>query len=173
MDDLLLRAKTSQDLDRVLKETIKAMTVFIMMVFPQVKGSGKSDVQVVEGYPQISELEAIVRAFKKFRNQPFRLITDSAYVAEIAMRAKQAFLKEVSTQNLYILLSKFVYLISHRKQQFHVIHVRSRTDFPGVIAEGNRRADTLEMPLEVRTCLTPFNRQKHFISITTKTSLLF
>ncbi|NWZ69421.1 POK18 protein, partial [Acrocephalus arundinaceus] len=90
----------------------------------------ESDVQVVEGSPQIAELAAIVRAFEKFKDQPFNLITDLAYVAGIAMKAKNAFLKEVSNQNLCKLLSKLVYYISHRKQPFHVMHVRSHTDLP-------------------------------------------
>ncbi|XP_014108301.1 PREDICTED: endogenous retrovirus group K member 18 Pol protein-like [Pseudopodoces humilis] len=105
----------------------------------------ESDVQVVEGSPQIAELAAVVRAFEKFQ-EPFNLVTDSAYVAGIAMRAEHAFLKEVSNPNLYKLLSELVYLISHRKQPYYVMHVRAHTDLPGAIAEGNRRADALAMP---------------------------
>lgn len=47
----------------------------------------ESDVQVVEGLPQIAELAAVVRAFEKFQ-EPINVVTDSAYVAGIAMRAE-------------------------------------------------------------------------------------
>ncbi|XP_014106443.1 PREDICTED: endogenous retrovirus group K member 19 Pol protein-like [Pseudopodoces humilis] len=119
----------------------------------------ESDVQVVEGSPQIAELAAVVRAFEKFQ-EPFNLVTDSAYVAGIAMRAEHAFLKEVSNPNLYKLLSELVYLISHRKQPYYVMHVRAHTDLPGAIAEGNRRADALAMPAEAANVLDIFAQAK-------------
>lgn len=105
----------------------------------------ESDVQVVEGSPQIAELAAVIRAFEKFKDQPFNLVTDSAYVAGVAMRAEHAFLKEVSNKNLYSLLSQLVFLVSHRKHPFYIMHVRSHTDLPGAIVEGNKRADALAM----------------------------
>ncbi|XP_037981518.1 uncharacterized protein LOC119696072 [Motacilla alba alba] len=104
----------------------------------------ESDVQIVDGSPQIAELAAVVRAFKKF-HQPINLVTDSAYVAGIAGRAEHALLKEVSNKKLYSLLSDLIWLISHREQPYHILHVRSHTELPGPIAEGNRRADSLAM----------------------------
>ncbi|RMB95360.1 hypothetical protein DUI87_28348 [Hirundo rustica rustica] len=71
--------------------------------------------------------------------------TDSAYVAGVVSRAEQAVLSEVSNSVLFNLLSKLVNLISHREQQFYVMHIRSHTDLPGFIAEGNRRAAPVEM----------------------------
>ncbi|NXO46071.1 POK11 protein, partial [Locustella ochotensis] len=111
----------------------------------------ESDVRVVEGSPQIAELAAVVRAFERFRDQPLNLVTDLAYVAGVAMRAEHAFLKEVSNRNLYNLLSKLVHLISHRKQPYYIMHVRSHTDLPGAIVEGNRRADALAMAAQTPT----------------------
>lgn len=61
------------------------------------------------------------------------------------MRAEHSFLKEVSNKNLYVLLSRLVFLISHRQQPYHIMHVRLHTDLPGAIVEGNRRADVLAM----------------------------
>ncbi|KFO64752.1 hypothetical protein N302_07784, partial [Corvus brachyrhynchos] len=101
-----------------------------------------------EGSPQIAELAAVLRAFEKFKNEPFNLVTDSAYVAGIAMRAEHAFLKEVSNPKLYQLISTLIHLISHRKQPYYIMHVKSHTDLPGPIAKGNRRADALAMPAE-------------------------
>ncbi|KFO52527.1 hypothetical protein N302_05417, partial [Corvus brachyrhynchos] len=99
-----------------------------------------------EGSPQIAELAAVVRAFERFQ-EPFNLVMDSAYVAGVTARAEHALLKEVANPKLYQLLSKLVYLLSHQEQPFHVMHVQSHTDLPGPIAEGNRRADTLAMPV--------------------------
>ncbi|RMC22072.1 hypothetical protein DUI87_02944 [Hirundo rustica rustica] len=82
------------------KTPLKAMTVFtdgsgsshksvMIRKDPQTQ-KWESDIQMVEGSPQIAELAAVVRAFEKFQ-QPFNLVTDSAYVAGIAMRAKHSF----------------------------------------------------------------------------------
>ncbi|KFO60353.1 hypothetical protein N302_15399, partial [Corvus brachyrhynchos] len=93
-----------------------------------------------EGSHQIAELAAMVRAFERFQ-EPFNLVTDSTYVAGVTTRAEHALLKEV----LYQLVSELVYLLSHREQPYHVMHVRSHTDLPGPITEGNWRADPLAM----------------------------
>ncbi|NWY94559.1 POK19 protein, partial [Loxia curvirostra] len=97
-----------------------------------------------EGSPQIAELAAIVRAFQKFQ-QPLNLVTDSAYVAGIAERAEHALLKRVQNNKLFGLLSELVWLLSHREQPYHITHIRSHTDLPGPITEGNRMADHLAM----------------------------
>lgn len=105
----------------------------------------ESDVQKVSGSPQVAELAAVVRAFKRF-DQPFNLVSDSAYVAGVVSRADRAALKEIKNPLIYALLSKLVYLISHREQPFFVMHVRSHTELSGFIAEDNQRADQLAMP---------------------------
>ena len=107
----------------------------------------EADVEFVEGSPQVAELAAVVRAFEKF-SEPINLVTDSAYVAGVVSRAEQAVLKEVDNEQLFRLLSKLIYLISHREHPFYVMHVRSHTDLPGEIAEGNRQADSLATPAE-------------------------
>ncbi|RMC18921.1 hypothetical protein DUI87_03519 [Hirundo rustica rustica] len=76
-------------------------------------------------------------------------VTDSACVAGVVSRAEQAVLSGVSDSALFNLLSKLVNLISHREQQFYVMHIRSHTDLPGFIAEGKRRADALAAPVEM------------------------
>ncbi|RMC16747.1 hypothetical protein DUI87_06341 [Hirundo rustica rustica] len=120
----------------------------------------ESDVRVVEESPQIAEMAAIVRALEKFKDQLFNLITDSAYVAGIAMRAEHAFLNEVSNRNLYNLLSKLTYLISHRNQPYHVMHVRSHTDLPGAIMDGNKRAGALAMAAQTPALPDTFQQAK-------------
>lgn len=108
----------------------------------------ESDVQVVKGSPQVAELAAVVKAFERF-NEPFNLVTDSAYVAGVVSRAERASLREVANPKIYNLLLKLIQIVSHRKQPFYVMHVRSHTDLPGFIAEGNWRADALAMPIEM------------------------
>ncbi|RMC20410.1 hypothetical protein DUI87_01260 [Hirundo rustica rustica] len=107
----------------------------------------EADVEFVEGSPQVAELAAVVRAFEKF-SEPINLVTDSAYVAGVVSRVEQAVLKEIDNEHLFRLLSKLIYLISHREHPFYVMHVRSHTDLPGEIAEGNRQADSLAAPVE-------------------------
>ncbi|RMC20683.1 hypothetical protein DUI87_01535 [Hirundo rustica rustica] len=119
----------------------------------------EADVEFVEGSPQVAELAAVVRAFEKF-SEPINLVTDSAYVAGVVSRAEQAVLKEIDNEHLFRLLSKLIYLISHREQPFYVMHVRSHTDLPGEIAEGNRQADSLAAPVENARLLDIFQQAK-------------
>ncbi|RMC21981.1 hypothetical protein DUI87_02852 [Hirundo rustica rustica] len=107
----------------------------------------EADVEFVEGSPQVAELAAVVRAFEKFL-EPINLVTDSAYVAGVVSRAEQAVLKETDNEHLFRLLSKLIYLISHQEHPFYVMHVRSHTDLPSEIAEGNRQADSLAAPVK-------------------------
>lgn len=92
------------------------------------------------------------------KGQPFSLVTSLAYVAGIAMQAEHASLREVSNKNLYRLLSKLVHLISHRKQSYHVTHVKARTDLPGALTRGNRRADVLVMLAQFQLSQTHSSR---------------
>ncbi|RMC19299.1 hypothetical protein DUI87_03906 [Hirundo rustica rustica] len=85
---------------------------------------------------------------------------DSAYVAGVVSRAEQAVLSEVSNSTLFNLISKLVNLISHREQQFYVMHIRSHTDLPGFIADGNRRADALAVPVEMAPLPDIFGQAK-------------
>ncbi|RMC01158.1 hypothetical protein DUI87_22249 [Hirundo rustica rustica] len=119
----------------------------------------EKDIVEVEGWPQVAELAAVVRAFEKLP-EPFNLVTDSAYVAGVVSGAEQAVLSEVSNSALFNLLSKLVNLISHREQQFYVMHIRSLTDLPGFIAEGNRRADALAVPVEMAPLPNIFGQAK-------------
>ncbi|RMC04588.1 hypothetical protein DUI87_18835 [Hirundo rustica rustica] len=88
------------------------------------------------------------------------LETDLAYVAGVVSRAEQAVLSEVSNSALFNLLSILVNLISHREQQFYVMHIRSHTDLAGFIAEGNRRADALAVPVEMAPLPDIFGQAK-------------
>ncbi|OWK55289.1 Endogenous retrovirus group K member 11 Pol protein [Lonchura striata] len=134
------------------KKPLKALTVFTdtsggshksVMTWkdPQTQ-RWEADVVEVEGSPQVAELAAVIRAFEQF-SEPFNLVTDSAYVAGVVSRAQDAILQGVSNDALNKLLSKLIRLVSHREQPFYVMHIRSHTDLPGFLAEGNRHADSL------------------------------
>ncbi|RMC03510.1 hypothetical protein DUI87_20709 [Hirundo rustica rustica] len=45
-------------------------------------------------------------------------------------------------------------------QQFYVMHIRSHTNLPGFIAEGNRKADALAVPVEMATLPNIFGQAK-------------
>ncbi|NXL73056.1 POK6 protein, partial [Leptocoma aspasia] len=112
-----------------------------------------------EGSPQIVELAAVVQAFQLFP-QPFNLITDSAYVANVVKRLEGSVLKDVSNPAIFRLLSRLIHLVSHREQPFYVMYVRSHTDLPGFITKGNRRADALAAPLQLEGQGNAFVRAK-------------
>ncbi|RMC21102.1 hypothetical protein DUI87_01959 [Hirundo rustica rustica] len=109
-----------------------------------------SEWQVLEGHEdgsaQLVELKAAVMAFEKFSQEPFNLITDSAYVADIAQRLSCSVLKEVSNPALFDLLKALWCAIQARVHPYYVLHVRSHTNLPGFVAEGNTRADKLANP---------------------------
>ncbi|RMB88578.1 hypothetical protein DUI87_35079 [Hirundo rustica rustica] len=149
------------------RRPLKALTVFTdasgashksVMTWrnPQIQ-RWEADVEFVGRSPQVAELAAVVRAFEKF-SEPINLVTDSAYVAGVVSRAEQAVLKEIDNEHLFGLLSKLIYLISHREHPFYVMHVRSHTDLPGEVAEGNRQADSLAAPVE-NACLPDIFQQ--------------
>ncbi|RMB93965.1 hypothetical protein DUI87_29550 [Hirundo rustica rustica] len=119
----------------------------------------QKDIVEMEGSPRVADLAAVVRTFEKFP-EPFNLVSDSAYVAGVVSRAEQAVLSEVSNSALFNLLSKLAILISHREQQFYVMHIRSHTDLPGFIAKGNRRADALAAPVEMAPLPNIFGQAK-------------
>ncbi|RMC16812.1 hypothetical protein DUI87_06065 [Hirundo rustica rustica] len=136
------------------QEPVQGPTVFT-------DGSGKtgktivtwqdgSEWQVLEshedGSAQLVELKAAVMAFEKFSQEPFNLITDSAYVADIAQRLGCSVLKEVSNPALFDLLKALWSAIQARVHPYYILHVRSHTNLPGFVAEGNARADKLANP---------------------------
>ncbi|TRZ15138.1 hypothetical protein HGM15179_011998 [Zosterops borbonicus] len=142
-----LRPKHSQ-------EPVQGPTVFT-------DGSGKtgkaivtwkdgSEWKVLEGHEdgsaQLVELRAAVMAFQKFSQQPFNLVTDSAYVADIAQRLGHSVLREVSNPALFHLLETLWCALQDRVHPYYVLHVRSHTNLPGFVAEGNARADKLANP---------------------------
>ncbi|OWK60889.1 putative Pol polyprotein [Lonchura striata] len=142
-----LRPKNSQ-------ESVQGPTVFT-------DGSGKTGKAIVtwkdgsewqvlkapqEGSAQLVELRAAVMAFERFSQEPFNLVTDSAYVADIAQRLGHSVLKEVSNPALFHLLKTLWCAIQARVHPFYVLHVRSHTNLPGFVAEGNVRADRLANP---------------------------
>lgn len=119
----------------------------------------EADVAFVEESPQVAELATIVRVFERFL-EPINLVTDSAYVAGVVSRAEQAILKDIQNEQLFRLLSKLIYLVSHREHPFYVMHIRSHTNLPGKIAEGNHRADSLAAPAELACLPDVFQQAK-------------
>ncbi|XP_014114212.1 PREDICTED: endogenous retrovirus group K member 11 Pol protein-like [Pseudopodoces humilis] len=151
------------------KKPLKAVTIFTdtsrashksVMTWkdPQTQ-QWETDIKYVEGSPQVAELAAFVRAFERFP-EPFNLVTDSAYVAGVVARAENAILKEVLNPQLFELLSKLIYAVSHRKQPFFVMHVRSHTELSGPVAEGNESADSLAAPVEMTQLPDVFQQAK-------------
>ncbi|RMC03554.1 hypothetical protein DUI87_20754 [Hirundo rustica rustica] len=117
------------------------------------------DVEFVEGSPQIAELAAVMRAFEWFL-EPISLVTDLAYVEGVVSRAELAILKDIDNKPLFWLLSKLIYLVSHREQPFYEMHVRSHTDLPGEIAEENRQVDSLTARAEMALLPDIFQQAK-------------
>lgn len=113
-----------------------------MIVWRNETGQWDSDIHVVMGSPQIAELFAVVRVFKKWPI-PINIITDSAYVAGLVSRLEYSFLKEISNERLSALLWELKLLLDRRTQTYFIQHVRSHTSLPRPISDGNNEADHL------------------------------
>ncbi|NWY22449.1 PO113 protein, partial [Aphelocoma coerulescens] len=111
-----------------------------------------------EGSTQVVELAAVVRAFQLFP-EPFNLITDSAYVANIVKRIEGSVLKDVSNDALYRHLKCLYTLVQNRTNQYFVSHIRAHSSLPGFLAEGNSRADKLTVAI-VNTLPNIFEQAK-------------
>ncbi|RMB97018.1 hypothetical protein DUI87_26465 [Hirundo rustica rustica] len=159
-----LRPKSSQ-------EPVQGPTVFT-------DGSGKtgkaivtwqdgSEWQVLEGHEdgsaQLVELKAAVMAFEKFSQEPFNLITDSAYVADIAQQLSCSVLKEVSNPALFDLLKALWCAIQARVHPYYVLHIRSHTKLPGFVVGGvhPRGLKALELWQTDVTQVAEFGQLKH------------
>ncbi|RMC05668.1 hypothetical protein DUI87_17753 [Hirundo rustica rustica] len=79
--------------------------------------------------------------------QPYA--NNSAYVADIAQQLGNTVLKEVSNAALFHLLKTLWCAIQARVHPYYILHVRSHTNLPGVVAEGNMRTDKLANPVWV------------------------
>ncbi|KFW90853.1 hypothetical protein N336_04945, partial [Phalacrocorax carbo] len=97
------------------------------------------------GSTQIVELAAAVRAFELFSRGPLNIVADSTYVAGIIQRLESAFIQEVDNKPLFDLLLKLVQLLKVRQHFYFVVHIRSHTNLPGPLAEGNATADRFTM----------------------------
>ncbi|NWW70052.1 POK6 protein, partial [Climacteris rufus] len=99
-----------------------------------------------DGSAQLVELRAALTAFQRFSQEPFNLVTDSAYVADIAQRLGYSVLKKVGNADLLNLLQTLWCVIQDQVHPYYVLHVRSHTNLPGSIVEGSARAEKLANP---------------------------
>lgn len=71
-----------------------------------------SDIETVPGSPQIVELTAVIRAFRRW-SIPLNIITDSAYVAGIVNELKHLYCV-YSRSDLFALLQELIFLLDSR-----------------------------------------------------------
>jgi len=91
------------------------------------------------------ELYAVVQVFQMWQ-EPLNLVTDSQYVAGVVRRLEKEWLKHVDNETLFTLFKKLWVLLSHRTTAYYIWHIRSHTELPGFLTEGNTRADHLAAP---------------------------
>ncbi|NXT14467.1 POK18 protein, partial [Prunella fulvescens] len=95
------------------------------------------------GSAQMVELKAVAMAFQEFSQVPLNVVTDSAYVTDIARRLDCSLLKVISNVALFQLLKALWSAIQALVHRYYVLHIRSHTNLPGFIVEGNARAGRL------------------------------
>ncbi|RMC18164.1 hypothetical protein DUI87_05045 [Hirundo rustica rustica] len=139
-----------------------------------------SEWQVLEGHKdgsaQLVELRAAVMAFQRFSQQPFNLVTDSAYVADIAQQLGHSVLKEVSNAALFHLLKMLWCAVQAQVYPYYILHVRSHTNLPGFVAEGvnPRGLRALEIWQTDVTQVAEFGRLKYVhVTVDTFSSVMW
>lgn len=95
---------------------------------------------------QLVELRAVAMAFQRFPHIPLNDVTYSAYFADITQTLDRASLKEIDNKKLSDLLKTLCHTIQARTCPYYTLHIRSHTNLPGFITEGNAQADKLAGP---------------------------
>ena len=106
---------------------------------------GKRVVQSSGSVQQV-ELQAVIEAFKLWEHTPLNVVSDSLYVVGVVQRIERAVLKHCKQQQLYHQFRMLWYLLNNRQNPYFITHIRSHTNLPGEIAEGNAMADQLVAP---------------------------
>ncbi|NXN08345.1 POK6 protein, partial [Indicator maculatus] len=96
-----------------------------------------------EGSAQITELQAGVEAFKLFAMELLNVVVDSKYVYGALLPLEFAFIKRLNNKELFNLFVESAQLCNARTEKCFVMHVRSHSNLPGTITEGNAIADRL------------------------------
>lgn len=85
-------------------------------------------------------------AFQCFPDIPLNIVTESACVVDIKQRLDRALLKEIDNAQLFSIIKGLWPTIQARDCPCCILHVRSHTNLPGFIVEGNAQADHLASP---------------------------
>uniref|UniRef100_A0A5F8G4S7 Uncharacterized protein n=1 Tax=Monodelphis domestica TaxID=13616 RepID=A0A5F8G4S7_MONDO len=94
------------------------------------------------GSPQKAELAA-VRSVLRDVVQACNIICDSLYVVNLVNSLETAKIKPVPDEELYLLFRTTQRVIWQRQNKFFITHIRSHTNLPGPLSEGNAKVDTL------------------------------
>ncbi|KAF1514950.1 Endogenous retrovirus group K member 11 Pol protein, partial [Eudyptes sclateri] len=94
---------------------------------------------------QLVEIYAVIQVFRQWE-MPLNLVTDSQYVANVVRRLERAWLKEIDSEPVFLMFKQLWDLLNRRMSPYYVLHVRSHASLPGIISEGNARADRLAAP---------------------------
>jgi len=98
---------------------------------------------VAEGSAQILELLAVVEVLKRRPQQPLNIVIDSLYVIGIVQRLHFACIGKIQNPLLFSAITQLWHMLQQRQEPLFVAHIRSHTSIPGVLIEGNHRADQL------------------------------
>ncbi|KFP35829.1 hypothetical protein N324_04942, partial [Chlamydotis macqueenii] len=95
-----------------------------------------------EGSTQIVELVVVVRALYKWKDESLNIVSDSAYAVNVVQHAERAVLKEINNP-LYDQFQQLLSVLHVRDHPYLIVHLRAHTTLPGLVTEGNTRADAL------------------------------
>ena len=113
-----------------------------VVVWQDHEGQWVSNFTDTQSSAQRSELAAVILAFELFSNDDFNLIVDSQYVYKLLINLPSSYLSPCMDKNLYSLFSRLQSLLQSRTTFCFIAHIRSHSQLPGYITEGNAVADS-------------------------------
>lgn len=91
------------------------------------------------------------------------LIVDSLYVYQVLRNIQYAYLSPRLDGDLLSLFLALQFLLQQRRNLLYVAHIRSHQPFPGILQEGNNRADAAASPsVYSLENMTPWDSHAYF-----------
>ncbi|XP_013917235.1 PREDICTED: endogenous retrovirus group K member 11 Pol protein-like [Thamnophis sirtalis] len=124
------------------------------------KGKWVTHVTSPQASAQRAELAASILAFQLFFDKPFNLIVDSLYVYNAIVHIFDSYISPTGNLALLAQFIQLKQLIEKRTDFYFVAHIRSHQPFPGMLTEGNNKAD--EVARNIFHLATPWESHEFF-----------
>lgn len=105
-------------------------------------GSWQEQVLCCTGLAQHLELQVFLSVFKRWTDFPVNIVTFS-----VCSRGDQKVLKDCKQKEVYALFRTSWFILEQRTHDYFMCHIHSHSGLPGILVEGNDRADKFVAPI--------------------------